>query len=117
MKQKLLSSLRLRIALVVAVMCAAFAGQAWADKVTLTNAKIVAAGAAESGYSSWAISDGTNTWNAYAIKNKHSNATSDYHYLQIKKYASSTAYYVQVPKLGTKITQLQITVSIVGVDH
>ena len=111
MKQKLLNSIRLRAMMLVAVLCTAFAGQAWADEVTLTNAKIVAAGTAASGYSSWAISDGTNTWNAYAIKNKHSNATSGYHYLQIKKYDKSTAYYVQVPVLGTRITQLQITVS------
>lgn len=78
----------------------------------LTNANIVSAGNAASGYQSWTIADNNNnTWNAYAIKNQHSNATSGYHYLQIKKYASSTAYYIQVPELGTKITSITMTVS------
>ena len=42
------------------------------------------------GYASYSINSGGKTWNAYAIKCQHSNATSDYHYLQIKKYASNT---------------------------
>ena len=79
---------------------------------TLTNANIVAAGTAASGYTTWTITDTNNkTWEAYAIKNKHSNVTSDYHFLQIKKYASNTAYYIQVPEYGTKITKLEMTVS------
>lgn len=87
-------------------------GVGWAETVTLSNANIVAAGDGQSGYQSWTIPDGNNnTWNAYAIKNQHSNATSSYHYLQIKKYASNTAYYIQVPELGTKITQIVMTVS------
>ena len=36
MKQKLLNSIRLRAMMLVAVMCAAFAGQAWATDVTFT---------------------------------------------------------------------------------
>ena len=38
MKQKLLNSIRLRAMMLVAVMCAAFAGQAWADTYTWTTA-------------------------------------------------------------------------------
>ena len=79
---------------------------------TLTNANIVAAGDAANSYSNWYITDENGkTWNAYAIKNQHSNATSGYHYLQIKKYASNTAYYLQVPEYGTKITSITMTVS------
>ena len=83
----------------------------WAATATLTNAQIVAAGSGDSGYKAWAIAGGGGTWNAYAIKNQHSNATSSYHFLQIKKYASNTAYYIQVPELGTKITSITMTVS------
>lgn len=85
---------------------------AWAETVTLSNANIVSAGSAKTGYQLWTITDGGgNTWNAYAIKNQHSNATSNYHYLQIRKYTSGTAYYIQVPELGTKITRIVMTVS------
>ena len=70
--------------LMLTLLCAVFS-VAWGETATLTNAKIVAAGDAASGYKSWTITDDNNkTWNAYAIKNKHSNATSSYHYLQIK---------------------------------
>lgn len=82
------------------------------DVQELTNANIVAAGNPESGYKDWTITDSNdNEWQAYAIKYKHSNATSAYHFLQIKKYASNTAYYIQVPELGTKITSITMTVS------
>ncbi len=85
---------------------------AWAATVTLSNANIVAAGDGVGGYQSWTLTDGSNNvWNAYAIKNKHSNATSAYHFLQIKKYASEVAYYIQVPELGAKITSIEMTVS------
>ena len=88
-------------------------GVGWAETVTLSNANIVAAGDAAEGYSSWTgLIDGDgNEWTAYAIKNKHSNATSQYHFLQIKKYASNVAYYIQVPELGFKITGITMTVS------
>lgn len=82
------------------------------DDKTLTNANIVAAGEAADGYNTWCITDTNNKeWNAYAMKKAHSKATSDYHYLQIKKYASNTAYYLQVPEYGTKITKIEMTVS------
>ena len=38
MKQKLLNSIRLRAMMLVAVMCAAFAGQAWGETATITFA-------------------------------------------------------------------------------
>ena len=94
-------------------MTTALAGAAKAaeETVTLTAAQIKAGSGSSSYGSCSAIDGGGNTWNAYAIKNQHSNATSSEHFWQIKKYASNTAYYVQVPSLGSKITQLEITVS------
>lgn len=95
------------------LLCALIVGSSsvWAETVTLTSQQIKA-GTGSTSYGACTATDGGgNTWNAYAIKNQHSNATSDYHFWQIKKYASSTAYYVQVPTLGSKITQLVITVS------
>lgn len=79
----------------------------------LTNANIVAAGNANNGYTSWSNleDENGNIFTAYAIKNQHSNATSSYHYLQIKKYSSNTAYYIQIPELGSKITSITMTVS------
>ena len=96
------------------LLCALVAGgNVWADTVTLTSAQIKNGTATgKDSYKTCTATDGGgNTWNAYAIKNQHSNVTSDYHFWQIKKYASGTAYYIQVPTLGTKITQLKITVS------
>ena len=90
----------------------AAAGGGGSSTTTLTNANIVSAGDAANGYDSWSLSDGnSNSYTAYAIKNYHSNATKDKHFLQIKKYASSTAYYIQIPALGTKITSITMTVS------
>ena len=82
------------------------------ETVTLTNANIVAAGTASTSYSLWNLEDEEgNEWSAYAIKNKHSNATSAYHFLQIKKSDSSTQYYIHIPEIGTKITKIVMTVS------
>lgn len=83
-----------------------------AGEYSLTNANILAAGSGANGYQEWTIKDDANReWNAFAIKNKHSNATADKHYLQIKKYASSTAYYIQIPDLGEQIKSITMTVS------
>ena len=84
-----------------------------AKTVTLTNANIVAAGTANSGYQLWSslADENGNIWSAYAIKNKHSNATSGYHYLQIRKYTSNTAYYIHIPEIGSKILEIEMTVS------
>ena len=101
----------MKMLLIVAMLMGWGAG-VWADEASLTNANIVSAGGGNSGYKSWSITDGNGkTWNAYAIKNQHSNATSSYHFLQIKKYASNTSYYIQVPEFGTKITSITMTVS------
>ena len=80
--------------------------------MTLTNKNIYDAGTGATGYGTKTITDSNGkTWNAYAIKDKHSNDTKDYHFLQIKAYASSTAYYIQVPEYGRRITKLEMTVS------
>jgi len=87
-------------------------GSSWAETVKLTNGNIVAAGSGETGYKTWTLKDeNNNSWSAYAIKNQHSNATSSYHFLQIKKYTNNTAYYVEIPALGAKITSIKMTVS------
>ncbi|MBQ0154016.1 MAG: InlB B-repeat-containing protein, partial [Bacteroidales bacterium] len=97
------------ILMVVALL--SLSSNVWGDDVTLTNAQIVA-GTGGTGYGNCSATDSKgNTWNAYAIKNHHSSATSSYKYWQIKKYASSTAYYVQVPEMPGKITQIVMTVS------
>ena len=82
--------------------------------MTLSNSDIVSAGDAADSYDSKTVTDSNGkTWNAYAIKKAHSGATSSYHFLQIKAYDSSkkTAYYIQVPEYGRKITKLEMTVS------
>ena len=80
--------------------------------MTLSNSDIVSAGNAENGYSTKTITDSNGkTWNAYAIKNYQNKNTTNQHYLQIRAYASSTAYYIQVPEYGRKITKLEMTVS------
>ena len=79
---------------------------------TLSNANIVAAGTQKEGYSDWTVTDGKGKkWFSHAIKNQHSNATSGYHFLQIKKNDNSGPYYIQVPDYGRKITSLKMTVS------
>ena len=90
------------------------AATAWAETTTLTNANI--ASLYNSSQTSWrSISNMTDIngfkYNAYAILNKHSNATSTYKFLQIKKYASNVAYYVQVPQMPGNITTISMTVS------
>ena len=73
-------------------------GSVWGATATATLSQSAIKGtnptAGATGYASYAISSGGYTWNAYAIKNKHSNDYPNQHYLQIKKYASSTAYYI-----------------------
>lgn len=79
---------------------------------TLSSEEIKEAGAGGNGYDSYAITDSEeSTWNAYAIKNQHSNDTKDVHFLQIRTYNSSTAYYVQVPTMPTTIKSITMTVS------
>lgn len=91
---------------------AAKKGEGVSKTATLTNANIVAAGDGKEGYNVWAITDSDDrVWNARAIKNQHSNATSEYHYLQIKKSSESDQYYIQVPEMGGTITAMTMTVS------
>lgn len=79
---------------------------------TLSQSIIYSTGDGASGYRTLSFTDANGkTWNAYAIKNQHSNATSSQHYLQLKKSTSSEQYYIQVPAYGTKITKLVMTVS------
>ena len=78
----------------------------------LTNAQIVSAGSGASSYTSWNLTgDNDYVYSAYAIKNQHSKATSAYHFFQIKGYSNSTAYYIQLPAIGTKINKIIMTVS------
>lgn len=83
------------------------------QKTKLSNSNIVTAGDAASGYGTWSLTDNNNfEYSAFAIKNFHSKATSGYHFLQIKKFASNTAYYVQLPDFGTsEIKSIKMTVS------
>lgn len=102
MKQKLFTFL---------CLCILCIGSAWAGTVTLTNAQIKN-GSGSTSYGNCSATDGSGqTWNAYAIKNQHSKATSDYNFWQIKKYASSTAYYIQTPIFPGNITSITLTVS------
>ncbi|MBR5654793.1 MAG: hypothetical protein IKX22_12020 [Prevotella sp.] len=84
------------------------------ETVTLTNANIVAAdpSADQTSYRTLSITDANEKiWNTYAIIHYHSTATAMYHYLQIRKYASNKAYYIQIPEYGAKITSITMTVS------
>ena len=104
---------RLKLFFACLLMAVLSIGQVWgADATcTLTNANIVA-GSGGTSYGNASATDGCGkTWNAYAIKNHHSTATSSYKYWQIKKYASNTAYYIQVPTMPGKITSIALTVS------
>ncbi len=87
-------------------------GETGSNTCTLSNADIVAAGDGADGYKSWKVTNSEGMiFNAYAIKKAHSNKTSDYHYLQIKKYTTNQPYFIQIPELGTKIISIKMTVS------
>lgn len=78
---------------------------------TLTSANIKA-GTGGSSYGNCSATDSNGfNYTAYAIKNQHSNATSAYNFWQIKKYASSTAYYVDLPDFPGTIKSIKMTVS------
>ena len=49
MKQKLLNSIRLRVMMLVALLCATFTGTAWGDEVTLTQSALGLSGSYSSG--------------------------------------------------------------------
>ena len=88
-------------------------GQMWGGTSTLTSA-IISSGTTANSYASYSFTADSKTWNAYAIHNYHSNQTNTVYYLQIKKYASSTAYYVQIPTMPGKINSITMTVSSTG---
>ena len=102
MKQKLFTFL---------CLCLLCIGSAWAGTVTLTNAQIKA-GSESGNYANRSATDGSgNTWQAFASKDQHSKATSEFNFWQIKKYASNTAYYIQTPTFPGNITSITLTVS------
>ena len=75
----------------------------------LTNANIVAAGTAATGYNVWTFMDDNKyTYKAKCVKNTHSSKTSSYHYIQIKK---GTDYYIELPDLPGNIVSIEMTVS------
>lgn len=86
---------------------------------TLTNANIISGGETSTGYAKYTFTDGcSQTWNAYCIKNKHSNADASYNYIQIKAYTSNTAHYLQVPeKDGYIIKTITMVVSSTQKPH
>lgn len=87
---------------------------AWGETATLSNANIAAKyDSQQTGYRSITdiTDDSGHSYSAYAILNQHSKATSTNKYLQIKKYADNTAYYVQVPQMPGNITSISMTVS------
>ena len=95
-------------------MLALGVGNAWAETVTLSNANIAAKyDSSQTSYRSITgiTDDNGHSYSAYAILNQHSKATSTNKFLQIKKYASKTAYYVQVPQMPGNITSISMTVS------
>ena len=95
-------------------MLALGVGNAWAETVTLSNANIAAKyDSSKTSYRSITgiTDDSGHSYSAYAILNQHSKATSTNKFLQIKKYASNTAYYVQVPPMPGNITSISMTVS------
>ncbi len=87
---------------------------AWGETVTLSNANIAKKyDSNNTNYRSITdiTDDSGHSYSAYAILNQHSKATSTNKFLQIKKYASNTAYYVQVPPMPGNITSISMTVS------
>lgn len=86
-------------------------GEAELLTTKLTNAELTA-GTGSTSYGNCKATDSNNyEYGAYAIFNKHSNATAANYYWQIKKYASNTAYYVKLPEFPGTIQSIKLTVS------
>ncbi len=82
-----------------------------AEKRTkLTNTNIVSVyNSSKTGYRDIELTDDNKfTYKAYAICNQHSNATSNYKFLQIK---GGTEYYIELPNLDSSIKKITMTVS------
>ena len=95
-------------------MLALGVGNAWGETTTLSTSNI------GNSYNSSSTSyreindikdDNGFSYNAYAILNQHSKATSSQKFLQIKKYAKNVAYYIQIPTMPGNITSISMTVS------
>lgn len=87
-------------------------GDGASESATLTSSNIKDSyDTTDNSYQTRILTDGNGKkWNAFAMSYRHSNATSDNYYLQIKKSTADQAYYIQVPDYGT-ITKLEMTVS------
>ena len=87
-----------------------------ANKTTLSNANITAVANPNStqttGYRNLTYHDDNGfEYSAFAIQTYHSKATMDNCYIQIKKYASNTAYYVKLPEFTGNIKSIHLVVS------
>ena len=89
-----------------------------ANTTTLSNANITAvanpdnSSSQTSGYRELTYMDGNGfKYSAYAISTFHSKATNQNCYIQIKKYASNTAYYVKLPQFTGNIKSIHLAVS------
>lgn len=89
-----------------------------ANTTTLSNANITAvanpdnSSSQTSGYRELTYTDGNGfEYSAYAISTFHSKATNQNCYIQIKKYASNTAYYVKLPQFTGNIKSIHLVVS------
>ena len=105
-----LTAMPKRLAMVLTVLFTLGVGSILGETTTLTQSIIYSTGTPGSGYATHTFTVDGRSWSAYAIKNKHSNATSSQHYLQIKKYESNTAYYIQIPTVPGNITSIKMTV-------
>ena len=89
-----------------------------ANTTTLSNANITAvanpnnSSTQTGGYRTLTYTDDNGfKYSAYAISTFHSKATNQNCYIQIKKYASNTAYYVKLPDFKGNIKSIHLVVS------
>ena len=88
------------------------AGGSGETKTTKLTNETISKGSAASGYDEQSATDANGfVYKAYAIQNYHSKATSSQLHWQIKKYASNTAYYIQLPEFPGNIKTIKLTVS------
>ena len=87
-----------------------------ANTTTLSNANITAVANPDNtqntGYRELTYTDDNGfKYSAYAISTFHSKATNQNCYIQIKKYATNTAYYVKLPDFQGNIKSIHLVVS------
>ena len=111
MKQKLLNSLRLRVTMLVAVLCALFTGSAWATDpdYTFTLASgdfTTSAHQKESGALTWTVSYGTGITESYGWDNsygfKFGSGNSSY----------PTAFTLTSSSVSSKIKKVVVTANV-----